>query len=50
MTPRYHQQLTAAACEKAGGRWRPASHYMLHVMLDSGDDVAALFPERPDSD
>lgn len=50
MAPRYHQWLTLADCEKAGGRWRPASHYMIHVMVDSGDDLAAVFPQRPDSD
>jgi len=48
--PRYHHFESPAACEKAGGRWRPASRYMLHVMTDSGDDIAAAFPQRPDLD
>ena len=48
--PRYHQWLTQAACDKAGGRWRPASRYMLHVMVDSGDDLAGVFPQHPDSE
>jgi hypothetical protein len=46
--PRYHQYENQAACAKAGGRWRPASRYMLHIMIDAGDSVAAAFPQRPD--
>ena len=46
MNPRYHQWLTQADCDKAGGRWRPASRYMLHVLVDSGDDLAAAFSQR----
>ena len=41
---------TASACEAVGGRFRSESRYMVHVMVDSGDDLAAAFPQRPDRD
>jgi hypothetical protein len=50
MKPRYLRATTASACEAAGGRFRSESRYMVHVMVDSGDDLAAAFPQRPDRD
>jgi hypothetical protein len=48
--PRYLRATTASACEAVGGRFRTESRYMVHVMVDSGDDLAAAFPQRPDRD
>ena len=50
MKRRYRQATTASACEAAGGRFRSESRYMVHVMVDSGDDLAAAFPQHPDRD
>jgi len=48
--PRYRRATTLSACEALGGRFRSESRYMVHVMIDSGDDLAAAFPQRPDRD
>jgi hypothetical protein len=50
MKPRYLRATTASSCEAVGGRFRSESRYMVHVMVDSGDDLAAAFPQRPDRD
>jgi hypothetical protein len=50
MKPRYRRATTASACEAMGGRFRSASPYMVHVMVDGGDDLAAAFPQRPERD
>jgi hypothetical protein len=50
MKPRYRRATTASACETLGGWFRDESRYMVHVMIDSGDDLAAAFPQRPDPD
>ena len=50
MKRRYRQATTASACDAAGGRFRSESRYMVHVMVDSGDDLAAAFPQHPDRD
>lgn len=36
---------TAESCEAAGGRFRARSRYMVHVMIDGGNDLAAAFPQ-----
>lgn len=37
---------TPEACARAGGRFRAESpRYMVHVMTDTGDDLAAAFPQ-----
>ncbi len=36
---------TPEDCARAGGRFREASRYMVHVMIDGGDDLAAAFPQ-----
>jgi len=50
LKPRYLRATTQPACEAAGGRFRSESRYMVHVMVDGGDDPAAAFPQRPDRD
>jgi hypothetical protein len=50
MKARYRRATTAAACEAVGGRFRSASRYMVHVMVDAGDDLAAAFPQGPELD
>jgi len=50
MKPRYRRATTQSACEAVGGRFRSESRYMVHVMVDAGDDLAAAFPQRPDRD
>ncbi|MFL5515325.1 MAG: hypothetical protein ACJ8DJ_04155 [Gemmatimonadales bacterium] len=50
MKPRYLGATTASACEAVGGRFRSESRYMVHVMVDTGDDLAAAFPQGPDRD
>ncbi len=47
---RYLRATTPSACEAVGGRFRSESRYMVHVMVDAGDDLAAAFPQRPDRD
>jgi hypothetical protein len=50
MKPRYLRATTRSACEAVGGRFRSESRYMVHVMVDAGDDLAAAFPQSPDRD
>jgi len=50
MKPRYLRATTQPGCEAVGGRFRGESRYMVHVMVDGGDDLAAAFPQRPDRD
>ncbi|HKU61867.1 MAG TPA: hypothetical protein VJQ44_11665 [Gemmatimonadales bacterium] len=50
MQPRLLRATSQSACEAAGGRFRSTSRYMVHVMVDAGDDLAAAFPQRPDRD
>jgi hypothetical protein len=39
---------TAEECQKAGGRFRAESRYMVHVMTDGGSDLAMAFPQGRD--
>jgi hypothetical protein len=39
---------TAEQCEAAGGRFRAETRYMIHVMIDAGDDLAGAFPQGRD--
>jgi hypothetical protein len=39
---------TAEECQKAGGRFRAESRYMVHVMTDAGNDLAMAFPQGRD--
>ena len=50
LKPRYRRARTASACESMGGRFRSESRYMVHVMVDSGDDLAAAFPQGAELD
>lgn len=50
MQARYRQATTASACEGLGGRFRSESRYMVHVMVDSGDVLAAAFPQGSELD
>jgi hypothetical protein len=36
---------TPEDCARAGGRFRAASRYMVHVMIDGGDNLAEAFPQ-----
>jgi hypothetical protein len=36
---------TPEGCEAVGGRFRAESRYMIHVMIDAGDDPAKAFPQ-----
>lgn len=36
---------TPESCTAAGGRFRAESRYMVHVMIDGGDDLTAAFPQ-----
>jgi len=45
---RIPKATTAEACEAAGGRFRAESRYMVHVMIDSGTDLARVFPQGRD--
>src|SRR5690349_4992077 len=36
---------TPEACASAGGRFREQTPFMVHVMIDGGDDLAAAFPQ-----
>jgi hypothetical protein len=42
---RFHSADTPEECEAAGGRFRAESRYMIHVMIDGGDDPAKAFPQ-----
>ena len=42
---RIPRATTAESCEAAGGRFRTQSRYMVHVMIDGGNDLAAAFPQ-----
>jgi hypothetical protein len=50
MKPRYRRATTASACGGLGGRFRSESRYMVHVMVDGGDDLAAAFPQGSELD
>jgi len=41
---------TPEDCASAGGRFRERSRYMVHVMTDGGDDLAAAFPQGAEHD
>ncbi len=42
---RFPNATTAKACETAGGRFRAESRYMIHVMIDAGNDLTRTFPQ-----
>jgi hypothetical protein len=48
MIRRFPGIATAEACSAAGGRFRPETRYMIHVMTTAGDDLAAIFPQGHD--
>jgi hypothetical protein len=50
MKLRDRRATTASACEAVGGRFRSESRYMVHVMVDAGDDLAAAFPQGAELD
>ena len=45
---RLRNASTAEACAAQGGRFRTQSRYMVHVMIDGGDDLALAFPQGRD--
>ncbi len=42
---RFPKASTPETCEAAGGRFRPESRYMIHVMTDAGNDLSRIFPQ-----
>ncbi len=40
---------TMEACQQVGGRFRAESRYMVHVMTDTGSDLAMAFPQGRDA-
>lgn len=36
---------SAEACDEAGGWYRARTRYMVHVMIDGGEDLDAVFPQ-----
>ncbi len=46
MNAALRRAATPEACAEAGGRFqRESPRYMIHVMTDAGDDLAAAFPQ-----
>ena len=45
-TAEFRRAVTEEACDRAGGRFRAeGTRYMVHVMTDGGDEIAAIFPQ-----
>jgi hypothetical protein len=42
---RLRKASTPEACAAAGGRFREETRYMVHVMTDTGNDLARAFPQ-----
>ncbi len=45
---RMRKATTEKACAAQGGRFRTESRYMVHVMIDAGDNLALAFPQGRD--